>query len=226
MKKPQQKDQHPLDNMFKELERPLKPSFPGPFFSWKCSFSIDGYRGFSYDFVVLSSGRRQAIHRFLWYKLVWDELSSEEFLLFITMSETLKNDKMVGFLRARLEIPKRILRKRLLCIEKLLGEPETSHTKYLGMKRIRHDLFLEKRKLRKTPKFSGYIRNNSRMKGNLGGGHTCPPVIPDESLILEVLSSKGFPWYETLTVGEFTMLGQKISLPDETKQSRNGQIIH
>lgn len=208
-----------LDNMFEEPWK-LNKSIPfrGPLFNWRVNFSIDGYNGVSYDFAVISSGKRLTIHRYLWHKLVFNELTREEFYLFISMSETLKNNKIVGFLRARLEVPKGILRQRLNKMETLLGEQVTTYSSYQGMHRIRYVIQLEKRKLKKTTKFSGYIRNNSRNKGGrIGGTSTEVPVILEQSLILEELNSRGLDWYQVLTVGEFTLLDQKVKLlPDET----------
>lgn len=198
----------------REPGKSYRPSFKGPFFTWTVNFSIDGYRSLADDFVVLSSGRRQTVHRFLWLKLLYDELSIKEFSLFLSMSETLRNPKIVGFLRARLEVPKIILRQRLVMMKSLLGEKLSLRESYLGMMRLRIDILTERRKLRKTPKFSGYIKNNSRDKGgSLGGVSIDTPVISDQSLILENLFKSETDWYEILTVGEITLLGQRIELP-------------
>lgn len=202
----------------------LVPSFRGPYFIWYCNYSTDGYSGFSDDFVVLSSGRRQTVHRKLWLKLLYDELSFEEFSLFLSMPETLKNDKIVGFLRARLEVPKTKLRQRLIVMESLIGDKPSLRESYLGIQRVRIDIRLERRKLRKTPKFSGYIKNNSRDKGGrLGGATTVAPVISNESEILENLFSKEIDWYEILTVGEITLLSQSFTLPDESLKIKTKQ---
>jgi len=209
----------------REPGQPYRPSFRGPFVVWKCNYSIDGYSGFSDDFVVLSSGRRQVVHRKLWLKLLYDELSFTEFSLFLSMPETLRNDKIVGFLRARLEIPKVELRQRLIKIESLLGEKLSLRESYLGIQRVHIDILTERRKLRKTPKFSGYIKNNSRDKGgSLRGTSIDVPVISNESELLESLFSSGFDWYEALTVGEITLLGQSVTLPDESLKIKTKQL--
>lgn len=196
----------------RELGRPYWPTFKGPFFIWRVNFNTDGYSSTSDDFVVLSSGRRQAVHRYLWLKLLYDELSSKEFLLFLSMSETLKNNEIVGFLRAKLEVPKTVLRQRLLELEALLGKPLSSRDSYIGYRRMRIDILTERRKLPKTPKFSGYIKNNSRDKGGrLNGTSLDIPEISSESVLL-MESIPETDWYELLTVGEITLLGQSIKL--------------
>lgn len=212
-----------LDFVVREPGQPRKPSFAGPYFQWIVNYNIDGYKGTSDDFVVLSSGRRHVVHRKLWLKLLYEELSFEEFLLFLSMPETLRNNKLVGLLRARLEVPKVLLRQRLLQIEKFLGEKPSLRESHLGLRRIRVDILTERRRLRKTPKFSGYIKNNAKQKGSLGGASYDAPLISDDPSCLERILLSDNDWYLMLTVGEITLLGQSVQLPEESLKIKTKQ---
>lgn len=140
---------------------PSFPRFSGSFRTITVLKSEDRENGTQDVFVVLSSGKRQTLLRFLWLKLVWDELSKEEYSLFISFKEVLEDDKIVGFLRARLSVPKKILRKRLNETEKSLGEKISTREEYQGLRRIKYEIHEVTRKLPKVRKYSGYIRTPS-----------------------------------------------------------------
>lgn len=140
---------------------PRFPRFSGSFRTITVLKSEDRENGTQDVFVVLSSGKRQTLLRFLWLKLVWDELSKEEYSLFISFKEVIEDDKIVGFLRARLTVPKKILRKRLNQTEKSLGEKISTREEYQGLRRINYEIYEVTRKLPKVRKYSGYIRTPS-----------------------------------------------------------------
>lgn len=186
------------------------PNFKGSFFSWKVNFSTNREKGTSENFVVFSSGRRHSVLKYLWLKLVWDELTQLEFQLLISTSEFLNDDKKVGFLRARLTTNKRILRGRLLQMEHLLGEEISSRETYRGMKIMKIDIQKETIRLAKVPKFSGYVKSISAI-GKSQRGAVLPEPVPEAF----VEDHEPLNWYEILSVGEFSLLSQKILLPDE-----------
>lgn len=194
------------------------PNFKGPFFTWKVSLSTNREKSLQELLLVFSSGKRDRIHRYLWHKMVWDQLSKDEFLLFISMSETLGNDKIVGFLRAKLEVPLKVLRYRLNKIESLLGEKETDYISYLGYRRIRLDIQRIERKLPKVKKFSGYVKNIA----SLGKGSRGSSVPEPSSKILDFVENLNDDWYYLLSVGELTLLSRELQLPDEDQKVRNG----
>jgi hypothetical protein len=142
---------------------------------------------------------------------VWDELNKVEFNLFISMPETLSNTKILGFLRCRLILNKKVLRARLLRLEQILGERITKRESYQGMKRLKIEIQLETVKLVKVPKFSGYVRNVSAIGRNSGGPRYIPEPVSEEY----IEDHESVDWYEILSVGEFSLLSQEIVLPEE-----------
>lgn len=189
------------------------PNFHGPFHTLMISYNINREKGTNDRFVVFSSGKRHALVKYLWYKLVWDELSRMEFHLFISMPEVLNNTKILAFLRCRLEIDKRILRQRLLQIENLIGETPTIRSTYQGLKRMRIEIQRETISLQKVPKFSGYVRNISAIGRGNGGSRDLEPVT---DFVYEEIRGK-IDWYLLLSVGEFSLLGQEYKLPEENQ---------
>lgn len=173
------------------------PNFSGPFFRWKVNYNLNREKRFVDSLIVFSSGRRHKVIEYLWYKLVWDELSKDEFFLFISCPEVLKNDKIVGFLRAKLEVPKVTLRQRLLSIELKLRLPVTSRDRYLGLRRLKIDIQRSRTRLPRTPKFSGYVRNISSLGKSSRGAVLPEPV--SEFVFSDEIS---LDWYELLTVGD------------------------
>jgi len=189
----------------------FKPNFNGPFFSWKVNFSTNREKGISENFVVFSSGRRHSVLKYLWLKLVWDELSQIEFHLLISTPEFLNDDKKVGFLRARLTTNKKILRGRLLQMEDFLGEELSNRETYRGMKIMKIDIQKDSIRLAKVPKFSGYVKSISAIgKGKQRGAILIEPV-PE----VFVEDREPLNWYEVLSVGEFSLLSQRVLLLDK-----------
>lgn len=111
-------------------------------------------------FLVFSSGKREAVKKFLWHKHVWSQLSQEEYLLFLALL-TERDEKMWAFLRLLNNESKRTLRTRLNKVEKLLGDNVTSREALEGLYSIRIEFRKERRKLPVTKKFSGYIKSPS-----------------------------------------------------------------
>lgn len=193
------------------------PNFSGGFFTWTQTFNINREQGFIERFVVLSSGKRQSVIKKLWLKLLWDELSELEFFLFISMPEVLGNNKFNGFLRMKLEVPKKILRQRLLKIENLLGNTLSSRVHYQGIKNLKVEILTEKTSLAKTKKFSGYIKSLSQ-RGKSSGGSGIPEPIDE----ITFHDEEEIDWYDLLSVEGFTLLGKSVHLPDEAQLGRNG----
>lgn len=194
------------------------PNFKGRFFTWNVMYHTNREKGLKEHFVVFSSGKRNSVWRSLWLKLVWDELSKEEFLLFLSMPETLKDEKVSGFLRARLSVPKRVLRQRLIILENYFNMKESSHLSYLGYHRLKYEIQREIVKLPRVPKFSGYVRNISSIGSkSRGSGYPEP-----ESYLSTFKEDSMIDWFEILTVGEFTLIGQSVRLPEENRKVRNG----
>lgn len=194
-----------------------KPNFSGPFFRWYVTINTtrDGYLN---RFTVFSSGKRQAVKEYLWLKMVWDQLSKSEFELFLTMKETLEDEKIVGFLRSKLILPLGVLRSRLLGFERIMGIGISSRERYIGFKRLRVEIRKDQIRLKKVPKFSGYVRNIASIgKGSRGSGNKPEPI---ETFLYTVESQ--IDWYEILSVGDLTLLGKSIRLPDENQKVRNG----
>jgi len=144
------------------------PRFQGGFHTWRQTIFIDQENRIKDVFLVFSSGKREAVQKLLWHKLVWDQLSKIEFELFIFL---LKDSDYIywSFLKLLAFIPKKILRKNLNVAEKRLNLPITSRESYIGLLRIRIEIRKETRSLPKTKKFSGYIKSlASRGKSQLG----------------------------------------------------------
>lgn len=176
--------------------------------------SEDREHGTQDVFVVFSSGKRQTLHRYLWLKLVWDELTKEEFNLFISMKETLDNDKIVGFLRSKLTISRKILRKRLIEIETILGEKVSKREEYQGLQRINFEFYEVQRKLPKVRKYSGYIRTPSKA----GTKRSSKTLLEPGDLISEWVEDNVVDYFHFLTVGEIELFrGSFVFRPDESK---------
>lgn len=198
---------------------PAKPRFKGSFFSFEVTFNEDREKGYKDVLLVFSSGKREAVLRKLWFKLVHDQLSKDEFLLFIT---TLKdsNVKHWSFLKALVNFPKKILRERLVKVEKLLGEEESTRERYYGLKRISIEIHRIKRSLPISPKYTGYVRSIASLGKSKLRGSNFVDLITDETDEDENLVD----WYNLLTVGELPLFqgGVMLTLNDDPKKDRNG----
>lgn len=174
------------------------PNFSGPFFQWYLNFNVNREKGTVDRFVVFSSGKRPSVVNHLWLKLVWDTLSYEEFLFFLTLPEVLKNDKFVGFLRTKNEVPLKVLRSRLLEVENFLGLLPSTRERYIGTKRLKILIQRERISLSRVPKYSGYVKSlAARGKGRRGTGE--PEPVPYIFVDLKEETN----WYFLLSVGDF-----------------------
>jgi hypothetical protein len=174
-----------------------KPKFRGRFFTWRASLSIDREKGTEELLLVFSSGKREAVRRHLWLKLVWAELSRAEFQLFIV---TLGNneDKKWAFLKALLNVPRKTLRKRLLRKEIQLGEKLSSLESYRGSRRIRIETQELTRRLPRTAKYTGYVRSIA----SLGKSSTGSNLSIEELMTTGFVDKEIIDWFQILTVGE------------------------
>lgn len=196
----------------------IAPNFKGPFFRWNVNHEINREKGTLSRFVVFSSGKRHAVESYLWLKLVWDQLSRKEFNLFLSLPSTLQNDKIVGFLRSKLEVKTEVLRKRLVQVETLIGVKTSSRERYIGSKRLQIEIQMETIRLVKVPKFSGYVKNISSL-GKSSRGQGSKPEPTGDFLFI---SEENLDWFEILTVGEITLLGKSVVLLDKDQKVRNG----
>lgn len=138
------------------------PKFSGRFFSWRCNLTSDHNSGLQEDFLVFSSGKRDTALNSLWLKFLWDQLSSEEFILFIlTLRDS--EEMKIAFIKASFKINKKELRERLIRIQSKLNIQVDSRARYNGSKSQRIEIQKIERKLPKPKKFSGYVRNISSL---------------------------------------------------------------
>lgn len=171
------------------------PKFSGVFFSWRVVLSTDHEKGFQDVLFVFSSGKREAVLEYLWLKFLWDQLSSDENLLFLmTLKET--DYKKWAFLKVLLQSNKKTLRSRLNQIESKSGLEVSSRVRYQGHKRIRIEIQKESRRLPKPKKFSGYVRNISAI-GSKSRKTRFLETITEQIY----LDEKQFDWELALTVG-------------------------
>jgi len=153
------------------------PRFKGRFFTTKVTTFVDQENRLKVGFLVFSSGKREAVKKMLWLKLVHDQLTKIEYELFISLLDD-KDAKIWSFLKLLIIAPKRLLRKRLIETETRLGQEISTRGSYIGTKSLSIEIQRETRRLPKTKKFSGYIRSlASRGKSQLGTGRIELPSI-------------------------------------------------
>lgn len=187
-----------------------KPKFPGKFFSWKATINDNWNKKVQEFFLVFSSGKREATLRHLWLKFVWNNLSKDEFLVFIL---TLKDgdDKKWSFIKAAQKIPRSLLRKRLIAMETYLKERTSNKESYLGSRRIRIEIQRGIRKLPDVPKYSGYVRSIASIGKNKPRGLD---LTIEELMEDGIMYEERIDWYTFFTVGEFSPLPEMFP-PDE-----------
>lgn len=183
----------------------VRPKFKGGFHSFEVMINEDREKGTKDVFLVFSSGKREATLKYLWHKLVWDELTRNEFSLFILTLKD-KDEKKWAFLKALNSMSKRSLRKRLTDVETLIGDTVTSQKSYQGLKRMHIELYQRTKKLPKAPKYTGYVRSIA----SLGKGS------PRSSSILEAIveipyeSEEKIDWYYLLTVEKLSFFREEF----------------
>lgn len=190
-------------------------SFRGPLIQFPVVQFINREKGILRRWIVFSQGKRSTLVRYLFAKLLWDELNSLERKVFFSMSEVTTDTTMFLSLKAlNLGVPKSILRQRL----KNSPFPELkfiSRQQYISIKgRVNFFLKEEEINLRKTPKFSGYTKHH-RDKGSLGlerEFYLSEILEPFENIDEEVL-------FQYLTVGSFSLFGGEILYPEDGPKS-------
>lgn len=181
----------------KVKSRPSKPKFKGGFSSYSISTSINRETRVESRLHVFSQGSRAKVHRYLFLKFLWDELTRDEYELFIQMSETLNSEVIIGALRATLLIGKKKVRQRILS-HSIEGK-NFSREVYNGYRRLDIEIHEYQRSLPKTTKFSGWVRSSSQVgsKNSRGSSFLEPLDIHEEDYMFEI-----FDWYTFLTVGD------------------------
>jgi hypothetical protein len=195
---------------------------------WKFTFTIEVSRnsenGTSRRKEVFSSGKISTIIRTLFAKWLWDELSSEEFELFVSLPQVFTPVIGASFIARSQGIPKKEIRRKLLELKELGLIDVPDHQQY---KSLIGQCFLVIRgfqvSLRKTRKYSGYARHHND-KGSLSPSLReflpseleSPPNFITEEFIVEFLTSVyGLPLF----------LGKAV-LTMEPKKVRNGELNH
>lgn len=130
--------------------------------------------------------------------MLWDQLTNEEFLLFL-LSLKDSDDMKFAFLKANTLISKKILRERLIVIQSALGIEPDNRSKYTGYKRMRIEIQKISRGLPKPKKFSGYVRNISSL-----GTKTRKTRRIESIANMEFIMKDEFNWYLAFTVGNLS----------------------
>jgi hypothetical protein len=154
--------------------------------------------------LVYSQGSRAKVVQYLWLKLIWDELTKQEFELFLLLPEVLNSEIKVSFMRTLLIQGKKITRERLNRAESLLGLSVSNREQYQGYKRLDVEIYEFTRRLPRVPKFSGWVRSLSAV-----GSKRCqrgPSYLEPLAIIENDYEDERFSWYEVLTVGDLVIL--------------------
>lgn len=185
------------------IARPGIPRFSGPFKTFSVSKSTNRETGIEIRLLVYSQGSRAKVVKYLWLKYLWDELTKEEFELFLILPETLNSEVKIAVLRSLLIYGKKIIRERLVKVEDLLGLESSARIKYQGYKRLDVEIKQITRRLKRVPKFSGWVRSLSAVGSKRPGG---PRELEPLAIIENDYEEKEFDWYTYLTVGELEIL--------------------
>jgi len=183
--------------------RPGLPRFDGPFKSFSVSVSSNREKGTDDRLLVYSQGSRAKVNNFLWLKYLWDELSREEFRLFLALPENLNSEMKVATLRAALLLSKREIRERLNKILILLNEKPFLREHYQGYKRLDVEIKEITRNLPRVPKFSGWVRSSSKV--GTKRGYQGPSYLDPLAIYEGEYDDNYFDWYTCLTVGDLNL---------------------
>jgi hypothetical protein len=193
-------------------------SFRGPLNQFRVMQSIDHEQGISRFWTVFSQGKRSTLVKYLWGKLLWDELNKLERDLFFHLSEITEDISIYLSLKALvLGVHKRDLRKRLEQ-GSFLGLQFITRQQYLSIKgRVNFFLLTEVVHLRKVTKYSGYTKHY-KDKGTLR-----PERVENYSEIFELTSDISEEVILTyLTVGDISLFGGRVLHLDKSQERRNG----
>ena len=185
------------------IARPGIPRFSGSFKTFSVSKSTNRETGTDIRLLVYSQGSRAKVVEYLWLKFLWDELTKQEFELFLILPETLNSEVKIAVLRSLLIHRKKVIRERLVTVQELLGLKSSSRTRYQGYKRLDVEIKQITRRLTRVPKFSGWIRSSSQKGTKRPGG---PRLLEPLAIIENDYEEKEFDWYSYLTVGELEIL--------------------
>lgn len=195
-------------------------SFRGPLLSYPIVQSINRETSVLRRWIVFSQGKRSTLIRYLFGKLLWDELNKFEKEILFNLPEVTNDITIFLSLKAlNLGTSKRDLRKRL----EQSPFPDLyfiSRQSYLSIKGCVKFFFkFEEISVRKTRKFSGYTKHY-KDHGSLGierEFYFSDTLEPYENVSEEIL-------FHYLTVGEIPLLGREVRYPDEDQQVRNGTL--
>ena len=179
--------------------RPRLPRFSGGFKSFSVLQSNDREKGTESRLHVYSQGSRPKVHKYLWLKMLWNELTKEEWALFYSMPETLNSEIIYSSLRAINFQGKRLTRNRLIASPLIPEEDKPTYDRYRGFMRLKVEISRETRNLPKVAKFSGYIKSASAVGSKS----------PRKSSFLDLMAVNEddymkivFDWFTYLTIGE------------------------
>jgi len=188
-------------------------SFRGPLKQYQIVQSINREKGTLRRWIVFSQGKRSTLVKYLFAKLLWDELNYYERMILFSLSEVTRDITIFLSLKAlNLGIPKVKLRERLR--NSPFQELKfISRQSYISIKgRVNFFFYEEEINLRKTPKYSGYTKHY-KDKGSLAPEKEeifSEVLEPYENVEEEILLNY-------LTVGEFSLFGGSILIPEENK---------
>lgn len=175
--------------------RPSKPRFAGGFKTFSVSISINRETRVERRLFVYSQGSRTKVLEYLWLKHLWDELSRLEYQLLI-LSGILNSDLKFNCMKAINKQGKKKTRERL---QVLFPEGTYSRERYQGFKRLDVEIYEFQRSLRRTKKFSGWIRSASAKGSKRSpGGSSYLETLTSTEYVVE----KKIDWYSLLTVGD------------------------
>lgn len=178
-------------------------SFRGPLIKYPIVISINREKGTLRRWIVFSQGKRSTLVKYLWAKLLWDELNTIESTIFWNLKEITSDTTIyLGLKALAFGISKKLLRQRLQDGE-FLGFKYISRQSYLSIKGRVNFFFLEEEiSLRKSPKYSGYTKHY-KDKGSLGlerEDYLSEIFDPVCDISVDVM-------YTFLTVGEVSLFG-------------------
>jgi len=177
------------------------PRFSGGFKAFSVSFNTNRETGTESRLFVYSQGSRQKVHIYLWLKLLWNELSKDEWKLFLSMPETLNNEMIYDSLRAINFQGKRATRQRLIKSPYCPKEYLPNYDRYRGFMRLNVEISLENRRLPKVPKFSGYVKSASAIGSKRSSGKSS--YLDLMAINCEDYEKVVFNWFSYLTIGEY-----------------------
>lgn len=190
------------------------PNFSGKFFTIQETLFTNREKGFKDVLFVFSSGKREAVKEYLWLKFLWSQLTKEEYQLFLA-TLGYKEEKKWAFLRLLNSKSKKLLRNRLIHLESLLGDKESTKSRLEGYYRLRIEIRQETRRLPRVPKYSGYIKSPSAVGSKSLVRRSLDEMVGHTPLDYEDIIT----WYHLLSVDTVPLfLGQaKLSGPDENQ---------